>query len=369
MRMLDLYILMTGRYISMISWKSTRTLAFVVLGGLMLAGCSDGTGKQTPAGRGGSNLVPVEALVVRPKPLQNKIYSTGTLLANEEVELRSEISGRITGVNFQEGSRVHEGQLMLKVNDSELRAQLRRKELEEKLAADEERRQRNLFDIKVISQEEYDISHNRYKMIQAEREVIESQLAKTEIKAPFDGVVGLRYVSEGGYVSPNMLAATMQDLDPIKVEFSIPEKYASLLRDGSKVVVRTGEKDETYEGTVYAIEAKIDQGTRTIKARARIPNPQERLIPGAFARIEITLENIPDAIVIPAETVIPELNGEKVYVIENGKAKSIKVTTGIRTETEIQITAGLTANDTLIATGLLQMADGKGVDIKQLRGN
>jgi len=342
-------------------------LAAVLAALLTAGGCSDGKGK--PGGSRGTSAIPVEALVIRPQPLANKIFTTGTLLANEEVELRSEISGRITNVYFQEGSRVTTGQLMLKVNDAELRAQLRRKELEEKLAADEELRKRNLFEIKVISQEEYDQALNRYKMIQAEREVIESQLAKTEIRAPFDGRVGLRYVSEGGYVSPNMLAATMQDLDPVKVEFAVPEKYAGLLRDGAKVLVRVGELDSMFEGTVYAIESKIDQGTRTIKARARIPNPREILIPGAFARVELTLEEIPDAIVVPTESVIPELNGEKVFVSENGLARAVRVTTGIRTEKSIQITAGLKAADTLIVTGLLQLGDGKGVQIKQLRDN
>lgn len=368
MTKIDLYLIMQDRYPPMRKIPLAITLAAILAALLTACGCSDGTGKPGGGSRGAAT-VPVEALVVRPQPLANKIFTTGTLLANEEVELRSEISGRITNVYFQEGSRVTSGQLMLKVNDAELRAQLRRKELEEKLAADEELRKRNLFEIKVISQEEYDQALNRYKMIQAEREVIESQLAKTEIRAPFDGRVGLRYVSEGGYVSPNMLAATMQDLDPVKVEFAIPEKYAGLLRDGAKVLVRVGDLDSTFDGTVYAIESKIDQGTRTIKARARIPNPREILIPGAFARVELTLEEIPNAIVVPTETVIPELNGEKVFVSDNGVARAVRVTTGIRTEKSIQITAGLKAEDTLIVTGLLQLGEGKGVQIKQLRDN
>jgi membrane fusion protein (multidrug efflux system) len=343
--------------------SSTILIALTVA---TLTGC----GQSKPIGReGGAGLLSVDALVVHPQLLLNQIYSTGTLMANEEVELRPEIAGRIVGVYFDEGRRITKGELMLKINDRELLAQQKRKELEEKQASDEERRKKQLFDINVISQEEYDKSLNALRLIQAEKEVIESQLAKTEIRAPFDGVVGLRYVSEGGYVSPSMLAATMQDLDPMKVEFSVPEKYAQLLKDGTEIVVRVGDLPGGSKGIVYAIESKIDQGTRTIKARARIPNPSEQLVPGSFAKVEITLEALPNAIVIPTGALIPEISGEKVFVCTNGKARSVKVNTGIRTDKSIQITEGLSPSDTLIVTGLLQLADGKGIAIQSLLSN
>lgn len=315
--------------------------------------------------RGGAagNALSVEAVVVQPQLLRNEIFATGTLLANEEVELRSEISGRVTGVNFDEGKKIKKGELLLKINDRELSAQLKAKEIEEKLVSDDEGRKRQLIDINAISQEEYDKSLNALRMLQAEKEVIQSQLAKTEIRAPFDGVVGLRYVSEGGYVSPNMLAATMQDLDPIKVEFSIPEKYAQQLKSGAQVSVEVGELSDSLIGTVYAIESKIDPNTRTIKARAKIPNPEENLVPGSFARIKITLQELPDAIVVPSGAVIPDISGSKVFVCRNGLAKQVSVNTGIRTENGVQITYGLMPNDTLITTGLLQLADGKPVTI------
>jgi membrane fusion protein, multidrug efflux system len=345
-------------------------IASVVFLSLYLAGCGQGTGQQTNREGGGrSNALSVEALVIKPQVLDNKIFTTGTLLANEEVELRPEISGRITGVFFQEGSRIAKGALMLKIYDRELQAQHKRKELEEKQASDEERRQRSLYDIKAISQEEYDKTLNTLRMIQADKEVIESQIGKTEIRAPFNGVVGLRYVSEGGYVSPNMLAATMQELDPMKVEFSVPEKYARQIKSGIEILVRSTETGEGHRGVIYALETKIDPNTRTIKVRGRIPNPEGTLIPGAFAKVEITLDEIPNAIVIPSGAVIPELNSEKVFLCVNGKAKSVSIRTGIRTEKNIQIVDGLAANDTLIVTGLLQLANGKAVQIKTLQGN
>lgn len=322
---------------------------------------------EGPANRTGGGSVPVEVSIIEPQYLEHKTFATGTLMANEEVELRSEISGRLVGVFFDEGRAVRKGELLMRVNDRDLKAQYSRKELEEKLAANEENRKRQLLDIKGISQEEYDRTLNTLRLIQAEKEEIGAQLAKTEIVAPFNGVVGLRYVSEGGYVSPNMLAATIQEIDPMKVEFSVPEKYAPLVKSGQRIKVLVGGAETVHEGVVYAVESKIDLGTRTIKARAKIPNSDRKLVPGAFARVEITLEQIPDAIVIPAAAVIPEMSGDKVLVCRNGKSTSVRVTTGIRTDRSIQILSGLAPSDTLILTGLLQLTEGKAVKITSFR--
>ena len=309
--------------------------------------------------------MPVEGMVIQPQFLENKTFTTGTLMANEEVQLRSEISGRVTGVFFEEGRAVRKGDLLMRINDRDLKAQYTRKGLEEKLSSDEEHRKRQLYDIKGISQEEYDRALNSLQLIQAEKEEIGAQLAKTEIVAPFNGVVGLRYVSEGGYVSPAMLLATIQEIDPIKVEFSVPEKYAPLVKTGLGIKVQIGDSQIEHKGAVYAVESKIDLGTRTIKARAKIANSDRQLVPGAFARVEITLEQIPNAIVIPAAAVIPDITGAKVFVCRAGKATSVRVTTGIRTDRDIQIVDGLAPADTLILTGLLQLTDGKAVKVTE----
>jgi membrane fusion protein (multidrug efflux system) len=343
-------------------------VAFLAVIVIHVGGCGEGKGRASDrASVGKAGKVPVDAVVIRPRLLEDKIYATGTLLANEEVALRPEISGRVTGVFFQEGGKVTNGQLLLKINDSELQAQLKRKELEEQLATFEEQRKKGLFEIKGISQEEYDKALIALKMVQAEKDVIQSQLAKTEIYAPFDGVVGLRHVSEGSYVSTNMLVATMQDIDPMKVEFSIPEKYAKQIRQGTEVMVKVGDSPEERRGKVYAKESKIELGTRTMQVRATIANPHEDLIPGSFAKVEITLEQIPDAIVIPAEAVIPEISGEKVFMYADGKVRAVKVKTGMRTEDDVQILEGIHPQDTLVVTGLLQLADGREVEIKELR--
>ena len=343
------------------------SLFLLVFSYLLICACK--SGKSSPprreSGMPGAKLS-VDAMVIQPQLLDNKIITTGTLLANEEVQLKPEIAGRVTDVFFAEGSKVQKGDVLVKINDRELTAQLEGKKIEEKQASDLESRARQLFEIKGISQEEYDRAANTLNMIKAQRKVIQAQLAKMEIVAPFDGIIGLRYVSQGSFVSTNMLVATMQDVGLIKVEFSVPEKYARQIKKGNAITIRMGDSEDEYKGSVYAVESKIDLETRTIKARAKIPNLKGDLIPGSFAKVDITLEQLPNAIVIPSESVIPELNGEKVFICVNGKARSIPVKAGIRTETSIQIVQGLNPQDTLILTGLLQLSDGKAVEIRDL---
>jgi membrane fusion protein (multidrug efflux system) len=348
-----------------------KCFLFLLVFSYFLIGACNGGKNQLPqrqSSRSGSKVA-VDAVVIQPRLLENTIFTTGTLLANEEVELRVELPGRVTGIFFAEGSKVKKGELLLKIDDRELKARLKGKEIEEKGASDLEARMRQLFEIKGISQEEYDKAANALGMIKAEEEVIQSQLAKTEIAAPFDGMIGLRYVSEGSFVSTNTLVATMQDIDPMKVEFSVPEKYVKQIKKETEVTVLVGDSKEEYKGKVYAAESKIDLETRTIKARAKIPNPKGDLIPGSFAKVDIMLEQLPNAIVIPSESVIPEMNGEKVFICVNGKARSVKVKTGIRTENSIQIVEGLNPQDTLIVTGLLQLSDDKAVEIKDLKSD
>lgn len=351
--------------------KHLKYFLFLLLFSYFLIGACKSGKNSLPRRESGTSgaKVPVNAIVIQPQLLNNRIFTTGTLLANEEVELRVEAPGRVTGIFFAEGGKVKKGDLLLKIDDRELKARLKGKEIEEKEASDLEARKRQLLEIKGISQEEYDKGANALGMIKAEKEIIEAQLAKTEIAAPFDGMIGLRYVSEGSFVSTNTLVATMQDVDPVKVEFSVPEKYVKQIKKGTEITALVGDSKEEYKGVVYAVESKIDLETRTIKARAKIPNPHKDLIPGSFAKVDITLEQLPNAIVIPSEAVIPEMTGEKVFTCVNGKVRSVKVRTGIRTESSVQIVEGLNPQDTLIVTGLLLLSDDKAVEIRDLKSD
>ena len=301
--------------------------------------------------------VEVNAVIVVPKMLENKIFSTGNILANEEVEIRAEVPGRVMTINFQEGAMVRKGELLVKINDSELQAELKKLLLDEKLSTDDVYRKEKLLELKAVSQEELDISRSQLGVIQAQIELVRARLEKTGIYAPFSGRIGLRYISPGGYISSSMLIARMQQTDPVKIEFNVPEKYITGIKTGMEVSFSVAGSDSLFTGTIYAIEPRIDPSTRAFTVRARCQNPEGLLTPGAFTKVNIILDRIPDALVLPSDAFIPDIRGEKVMAVRNGKAVTVYVTTGIRTENEVQVVRGLNAMDTVILTGLLQVRE------------
>lgn len=314
----------------------------------------------------GPGAINVQAVVVTPELVENKIFATGTVMPNEQVELRSEISGRVVGLYFKEDAPVSQGQLLVKINDSDYKAQLKKIRVQEKLAAEDEARKSKLLEVKGISQEEYDRALSLVNSLKADADLLESQIAKTEIRAPFNGVIGLRHISEGGYISPNTLVASLQQLNPVKIEFTIPEKYSDLVKKGSKIIFSVTGKETRYTGTVYAAASQIDFNTRTLTVRAMAQNPDRSLMPGAFVKIEFILEDIQNALLVPTEAIIPELGGQKVFVVRNNAATSVKVETGLRTDKEIQITKGLSSSDTVIITGLLQVREKTPVQVNKI---
>jgi len=313
---------------------------------------------ETPQQQNAPSAQPVKVVVVHPGELKNLISSTGTILANEEVEIRSETQGRITLIDFREGERVNKNKLLVKIDDSELQASLKRTELNIQLAKEDETRKKKLLDVNGISREAYDIALNQLLQLEAEKQLIDAQIAKTSVSAPFSGVIGLRYVSEGGYVSPNNLIAVLQQTDPVKIEFSIPEKYAAGMKNGTAVEFTVEGNAKTYQAKVYAKEPKIDPATRTVKIRALSANPNNELIPGAFAKLHIDLGNNPNALVVPSEAIVPGITGQSVMIVKNGKASVAPVKIGIRNETSVEITEGIATGDTIIVSGLLTVREG-----------
>jgi len=312
---------------------------------------ADNNSKVNPISR----QISVDVWIVKPKPLQNKIFSNGTLISNEEVELRSEISGKVTNIMFNEGKRVRKGEVLVKINDSELQATLKKNKSRELLARDREYRYKQLLEKNLTSQQEYDLQLSELNSVLADVELTEAQIAKTEIIAPFHGVVGLRSVSVGSYISPLTPIASIQSINPMKVDFSVPQKYFGMVKEGKTIYVKLSATGKTYNGRIYAVEPKIDQNTRTVQARALIPNDKSELTPGAYVEIDIVLENLDQSILIPTEALVPDFEGEKVFIYKNGKAVPQLVSPGIRTEKEIQITSGLGIGDSLIVSGIIQL--------------
>ncbi|MEX0724032.1 MAG: efflux RND transporter periplasmic adaptor subunit [Gracilimonas sp.] len=314
----------------------------------------------------GNAPIAVDVHLVEPEPFENKIFTTGTLLANESIDIRSEISGKIVELRLEEGREVREGELLIKINDSELQARLEQAEYRIGLAEIREQRQKQLLERGGISQEDYDATLNELNVLRSEADLIKAQIDKTEILAPFDGIIGLRYVSNGSYISPTSEIANLQSINPIKIEFSIPERYAGVVEDGDRVMFNVQGQEDDFEASIYAIEPRINTQTRTLLIRALADNVEGKLLPGAFANLELILEEIEDALMIPTISVIPELNGQKVFILRGGEVDEKQVTTGIRTASHIQITDGLAPGDTVLTTGLLQVRVGSKVNVDQV---
>lgn len=321
---------------------------------------------ETENSQNSSNLLQVEAVQVEEETIEDQIFTSGSVLAEEDVELSAEASGIITDILFDEGSMVEEGDLLVKINDSELQAEKNRATFRLNLAEQREERQQALLERGGISQDDYDATLNEVNVIRSELDLINARINQTEIRAPFSGQVGLKYVSEGSYISPNSQIASLQSLNPIKIDFSIPERYISRVAIGDRISFTVQGVDSTFSGEVYAIEPRISRDTRSISIRARSDNSGRLLFPGAFANITLVLNEIENALMVPSISVIPQLNSQKIYTITNGTVSEVTVQTGIRTSDQVQIIDGVAPGDTVLTTGLLQVNPGTEVEITKL---
>jgi len=309
------------------------------------------------------SITPVEVKIINPERIENIIRVTGAIIANESVALKIEISGKIEKIYFQEGQRVKKGDLLLNINDDEIVAQLERLKYTQKLNEDMEYRMRQLLEKEAISREEYDISLTTLNTTLSDIKEREARIAKHKLYAPFDGIIGLRQVSEGSYITTSDLVANIYNINPIKIEFSIPGKYSTLVNKGDSVNFKVESSEKVFTGRIYAVEPRIDPRTRTLQIRAICNNDEEVLIPGQFANIDYILNVLPDALMVPSESVIPELNSHKIYTYKNGLVSQEIVNIGIRNENDVQITRGIDPGDTVITTGILQVRQGMPVDI------
>lgn len=322
--------------------------------------------QENKAGKSGKNAKKINNItvyVIKPEVLENNIKASGTIFSDMETQLKPEIAGRIIKINFRDGAQVKKSQLLVKLNDADLQAQLKKLKVMEKLYSEKEIRQNKLLKLGGISIEEYDNTLSQLQTTQAEIELLKVQIDKTEIKAPFEGVIGLRNVDEGQYVTTSNIIASLQKLNTVKIDFSIPEQYAKLISLNEAISFTVKGSAEKFKGEIAAIEPKVDLSTRTVMIRAKSPNAKNKLIPGSFAEVELSLQKTNNALMIPTEAVIPILKGQKVFIYKSGKAKEQKIITGIRTENKIQVTEGIAEGDTIITSGIMQIKDGDEVKI------
>lgn len=313
--------------------------------------------------KGGKKVLEVSARIISPRLLTDEIPVIGRLVPDEEVQLSFETSGKITDIYFQEGSSVKKGTLLAKVNDAQLQAQLARLEAQVPLAKERVYRQSTLLQRDAVSKEALEIVKTELATLNADIEKTKAQIEQTELRAPFDGVIGLRQVSVGSYASPSTVVAKLTSVTPIKIEFSVPERYASEVKRGTNLEFTVEGKLEAFKAQVYATEASLDAETHTLLVRALYPNANSELLSGQYAGIRLKQKEVADAIAIPSEAIVPEMGKNKVFVCRNGNAEPVDVVTGIRTDSEIQIVSGLEFGDTILTSGTLQLRKGSAVKI------
>lgn len=315
------------------------------------AGGQQGQG-QRPGGQG---QLPVTGQIAKPSYLTNGIRSAGSLIANEEVDIVSKVSGKVTAVYFKEGTRVKKGDLLVKIYDDDLQAQLRRSEIQEKMLSEKLERQRVLLSKDAVSREAFDQLQTDYNVILADINLLKVRIAETEVRAPFDGVIGFRYVSEGTYVTPQVKIAHLVDQSVLKLDFAVSEKHVSEDLMNKKISFETEGYPDEFFATVYAVDYRIDETTRTIGLRARFDNRAGKLVPGMFASLTLITDEKANALQVPTEAIVPEMNEKKLWVVRNGRADLVPVVTGARTASMIEVLSGLSAGDTVLTTGLMQL--------------
>lgn len=314
------------------------------------------------AQRTGSELG-VQGKVLKAEKFADNLSLSGTLEANEEIELRSEISGVVESINFEEGTKVSKGQVLFRVNDIELRAQLSKVKTAQQLASENQRRAQLLLDKQAISQEEFDMANADLESAKAQTQLIGAQLSKATVRAPFSGTIGLRSISKGTYVTPATPIAKLVNTSQLKLTFAIPEKYVSLMKVGSALTFSTSNSNEEHTAKIYAIEPQVDIATRTLKMRAIADNKEGKLFPGTFANVTLPLETVEDALLVPTEALIPIQNGKKIFVLDGGKAKEVVVETGARTDSMVRVLSGIKVGDTILTSGVMSLKNGTPVKV------
>ncbi len=324
-------------------------------------------GDKKPGSNQQNQTITVEGFILKSEVLDNDIRSIGNIRANEEAEIRSEISRKIRGIYFKEGTYVAKGQTLFKLDSDDLTAKLRRQQVDEKLAISKLEREKQLIDKGLTSQEEYDVMESTLEQIRAELAITRIDISKTYVRAPFSGIIGLRNVSSGAYVTPQTVLTTMQDVSKVKIDFSIPERYIYLFQKGQKIKFKVEGLDGEFEAEVYAYEPKVENNTRSLVLRAITNNSGRKLMPGTFANVTFLISENKDAIMIPTEALIPKLKGQSVYVVRDGKAILTDVDIGVRTESLIEIKSDLIkSGDTIVTTNILRLRDKAPVKVEKV---
>jgi len=340
-----------------------RLAAFLIV--LVAASCQS---KKTPVQANNRNAGPmvVDGFLVTAQTISDKIEVPGSLMPAEETQIRTEVSGRVVRLNVQEGTTVKQGELLVKLFDQDLQATMKKLQVQLEIANKNEERLRDLLAINGISQQDYDLSKLNVENLKADIESNQIAISKTEIRAPYQGKVGLRNVSLGTYLSPTDIVTTIRQVDQLKLEFAVPEKYAKDVRAGSKVIFRVDGGNQDHVASVIATESGVDQTTRTLRIRARVTSNHAELVPGIFAKVFLQLGNSSNAMLIPSQAILPQIRNKQVILLRKDSALFANVETGIRDSVYVQVISGIKPGDTVVTTGLMAIRPNAKIKIGSL---
>lgn len=352
------------------AFTQTRTLllAALVLAVLLgfglpkLLAAKKNVAATSTAAPAASSAVLVDAAVVRATAVADQLQATGTIQANQEVQLVSEVARKVTAIYAHEGTTVAKGTLLFTLDDADLQALRHKLKLQEKLALLDEGRMRGLLRTESVTQQEYDQVSTTLQVLQADIQLVDVDLAKTRLRAPFAAKIGLNKVDVGAYVTPSMVLSSLEDVSQVKVSFTVPERYAAEVRPGQTIQFTTENGAAPQAGRIVAAEPRTDVNTRSLLVEAVSPNAQRQLVPGMSAKISFALHAATAALVVPTQALVPTAKGYALYAIKDGKADYREVTTGPRSRGAVQVLTGLSAGDTVITTNLLRL--GQGVPVR-----
>lgn len=325
---------------------------FCVVAAVLLTSCGGGKNES----KGGERKRPtpkVNGYIIKTEAFSETIEMPGSILANEVTEIHPEVSGRVVRLNVREGQFVNRGAVIAKIYDGDLQAQLKKYQAQLGIARSNEQRASKLLEIQGISRQDYDATLLNVRNIQADMEIVRTEISRTEVRAPFSGKMGLRGISPGAYVTPASVIATINQVSTLKIDFSVPEKYTGRIQNGQVVTFNVEGNDREYSARVMATESNVDATNRSLMVRAVVNSTTEGLIPGSFARVKIIFPPNSNAIFVPTNAVIPTGRDKQVIISVDGRAIFNNVETGVRDSSRVEITRGLKPGDTILVTGIM----------------
>lgn len=332
-----------------------RRIQFIAAAALLLAvGCKEKKNQSAPA-QGGRQQGPMTVIgyIVKTGSVSEPIQLPGSLLPMEETEIHTEVSGRVVGLYINEGASVSKGSLLIKLFDGDLQAQLKKLEVQLQIAQKTEERNNELLKLNGISQQDYDLSFLQVSNIKADIELMKTNISKTEIRAPFSGKIGFRNISTGAYVTPATIITSIRQVNLLKLQFSVPEKYSAKIKLGQMIGFSTDGSNRKFLAKVYATESTVSETTRGMNVRCYVQQGDASLVAGAFAKVDMDFARNDNAILVPSQAILPQARGKKLILYKDGIAKFVDVQTGIRDSANIEIISGINPGDTIVTTGLL----------------